>query len=431
MNYQINKFMKKIIFLLIVFIFSIVSAYSQKRVIDRIVAIVGNEIILESELNYAAYQYAQRLKVNPNDYNFKKEILNELITNKLVLAQAAIDSIDVTDEEVDRAVNEEMKELIMRFGSEERLVQYANMSINKLKLERRTETKKDLIVRKMMGLRIGNLTISRREVEEYYNKLKDSLPIIPEEVELYHIQIFPKPNLNLKNEVYNKAKAVLDSIKKGADFSEMAKRYSEHPSGKSGGDLPWVKRGTLVKEYEEAAFALEPGQISDVIESPLGFHIIKLVERRGDAILTKQILFKLQKSTSDDETAKQELLKLKERAEKGEKFSELARKYSENPETKDLGGYLGNFPVDNLSSELAEIIKNLKEGEISQPQKVSVGSNYAFQIIYLSKRIPEHKLSLVTDISKIENFVRKMKESEELKKWVEEIKKNVFWEIKY
>jgi len=324
-----------------------------------------------------------------------------------------------------------MKELILRFGSEERLVQYANMSINKLKLERRAETKKDLIVRKMMGLRIGNLSISRREVEEYYNKLKDSLPTIPEEVELYHIQIFPKPNLNLKNELYKKAKAILDSIKNGADFSEMAKRYSEHPSGKSGGDLPWVKRGTLVKEYEEAAFALEPGQISDVIESPLGFHIIKLVDRRGDAILTKQILFKLQKSTSDDETAKQELLKLKERAEKGEKFSELARKYSENPETKDLGGYLGNFPVDNLSSELAEIIKNLKEGEISQPQKVSVGSNYAFQIIYLSKRIPEHKLSLVTDISKIENFVRKMKESEELKKWVEEIKKNVFWEIKY
>lgn len=431
MNYQINKFMKKILILFFVLVLSNLNVISQKRVIDRIVAIVGNEIILESELNYAAFQYAQRLKANPNDYNFKKEILNELITNKLVLAQAAIDSIDVSDEEVDRQVNEEMKELILRFGSEERLVQYANMSINKLKLERRAETKKDLIVRKMMSLRVGNLTISRREVEDYYNQLKDSLPTIPEEVELYHIQIFPKASPNFKNQILQKAKAILDSIKNGADFSEMAKKYSEHPSGKTGGDISWVKRGTLVKEYEEAAFALEPGQVSNVIESPLGYHIIKLVDRRGDAILTKQILFKLQKTTSDDEDAKQELLKLKERAEKGEKFSELARKYSENPETRDLGGYLGTFPVDNLSQELGDIIKNLKEGEISQPQKVSVGSNYAFQIIYLSKRIPEHKLSLITDIGKIENFVRKMKETEELKKWIEEIKKNVYWEIKY
>lgn len=426
-----NENMKKIILLLAAMIISTSFSLAQGKVIDRIVAIVGNEVILESELNYASMQYAQRMKVDVNDRKFKTEVLNELITNKLVLAQAAIDSVDVTEEEVDRTVNDEIKELILRFGSEERLVQYANMSINKLKIERRQESKKDLIVKKMMGLRLGNLNISRREVEGYYNQLKDSLPTVPEEVELYHIQVFPKPNAEIKKQVFEKAKRVLDSIKAGADFGEMAKKYSDHSSGKSGGDLPMVKRGTLVKEYEEAAFALEAGQVSGVIESPLGFHIIKLIERRGEAVITKQILFKIQKTTSDEDDAKALLVSLKNRADKGEKFSELARKYSESNETKDMGGYLGRFPVDNLSTEMTDVVKNLKEGGVSDPQKISVGTGYAFQILYLAKRIPPHKLSLTEDIAKIENYVRKVKENDELKKWVEEIKKNVFWELKY
>jgi peptidyl-prolyl cis-trans isomerase SurA len=426
-----NDDMKKIILILATMCLLVSTSSAQKNVVDRIVAIVGNEVILESELSYAAMQYAQRLKADPNDRKFRLDVLNELTTNKLILAQAVIDSIDVTDEEVDRAVNDDIKDLVARFGSEERLVQYANMSIAKLKIERKAESKKDLVVKKMMQTKLGTISISRREVEDYYNVLKDSLPMMQEEVEIYHIQVSPKANANIRQQVFEKALKVLDSIKNGADFVAMAKKYSDHPTGKTGGDLPWVKRGTLVREYEEAAFALEEGQISNVIESPLGFHIIKLIERRGDAILTKQILFKIQKTTSDEEDAKALLLSLKAKAEKGEKFSDLARRYSENTETKDLGGYLGNFAVDNLSSDIADVVKNMKEGSISDPQKVAVGSGYAYQIIYLSKRIAPHPLSLTADISKIENFVRKMKENMELKKWIEEIKKNVYWEIKY
>jgi peptidyl-prolyl cis-trans isomerase SurA len=426
-----NDIMKKNILLLAAMFLLISASSAQQKVIDRIVAVVGNEVILESELNYAAMQYAARLKADPNDRNFRLEILNELATNKLIYAQAGIDSVDVTTEEVDRTVDEEMKGLVQRFGSEERLVQYANMTINKLKLERREESRKDLIVKKMMQIRLGNITISRREVEDYYNQLRDSLPVIPEEVEIYHIQVSPKPNPNMRIQVREKALRVLDSLTNGTDFSELAKRNSDHASGKNGGDLPLVKRGTLVKEFEEAAFALEPGQTSGVVESPLGFHIIKLLERRGDAILAKQILFKIQKSTSDEEDAKTLLLSYKTLAEKGAKFNELAKTFSENTETKDLGGYLGNFAADNLSNDMAETIKNMKSGDISDPQKVSVGSGYAYQILYLKKRIPSHSLSLTEDITKIENFVRKTKENNELRKWIEEIKKNVYWEIKY
>ena len=422
---------KRIIILIGISIICFASlSLSQRKVIDRIVAVAGNEIILESELNYTVQQYAARLKQDLNDPQFKKDILDEMITNKLVLAQAVIDSIDVPDDEVNRTVEEEMKELIRRFGSEERLAQYANMSINRLKIERRTETKKDMIVRKMMQTRLSTLSISRREIEEYFDSIRDSLPMMPEEFEVYHIQVFPKPNEELKTEIFQLAQSILDSIRAGTDFSEMAIKYSEHPTARNGGALPWVKRGDLVKEYEEAAFALEPGQISNVIESPLGLHLVMLVERRGDAILTKQIFFKVSKSDNDDEIAQQFLLTLKERTEKGERFSELARKYSENPETKGMGGYLGTFTLEQLSPEMVEALSKMTDGSVSDPQRTIIGTNHAFQILYLAKKIPEHTLSIADDIMKIENFVRRSKEADELKKWIEEIKENVYWEIR-
>ena len=246
-----NDVMKKIILSLAAILLLISASSAQQKVVERIVAVVGNEIILESELNYATMQYAQRLKADPNDPNFKREILNEMITNKLVLAQAAVDSVDVTDEEVDRAVNEEVKELIQRFGSEERLVQYANMSINKLKVERRIETKKDLIVRKMMNTKLSDITISRREVEDYYNQIKDSLPTMPEEFEVYHIQVTPKPNPNIKNQILAKAKIFWTVSKTAQIFLKWQKNILNTHPVKPAETLPGLREVLWLKNLRK------------------------------------------------------------------------------------------------------------------------------------------------------------------------------------
>jgi peptidyl-prolyl cis-trans isomerase SurA len=272
--------------------------------------------------------------------------------------------------------------------------------------------------------------VSRHEVEDFYKIYKDSLPPAPDEVDLYHIIMFPKPSVEVKKQVFDYAKKILDSIKAGTDFAIMAARYSEHPSGKTGGDLPWVKRGTFVKEFEEAAFALQVGQLSNVIESPLGLHIIKLMDRKGDNILVKQILFKIKKSENDDKSTIDFLTQLKSRVKKGDRFGELARKYSEDPNSKDIGGYLGKQTVSELPENILAVVKNMKTGDISDPQKISVGNGYAYQIIYVDKFSASHKITLETDQVRLENICLQYKKSNELKKWLDEIRKNVYLDVR-
>jgi peptidyl-prolyl cis-trans isomerase SurA len=423
--------MKRIILVLINIILLLpVVSLSQKKVVDRIVAIVDNEIILESEYNLNVMRYAAKEKIDPQSPELRKIVLEDMVNNHLILAQARLDSIVVTDEEVTQSTDEQIKALVQQYGSEEKLSQAANMPVSKMRFEFREDMKKRLLIEKIQQNMRANIRVSRREVEEFYNTYKDSLPPVPEEVELYHIFIIPKPSENLKNQTHSFAQKILDSIKSGSEFSLMAQRYSNHPSGKIGGDLPLVKRGTFVKEFEEAAFALQIGQVSNVIESPLGFHIIKLVDRKGESILVKQILFKITKSQSDDSTAIEFLNSLRERVKKGEKFSDLAKKYSEDPNTKDFGGLIGKLTLSELPEDFVKNIKNLKPGEISEPQKYVFGNNYGYHIILVDKKIPAHKMMLESDMSRVEAMAKQNKLSQEYKKILDDVKKQIYWEIR-
>ena len=282
----------------------------------------------------------------------------------------------------------------------------------------------------MLQNKFGNIHVSRRDLEEFFNTYKDSLPVVPDEAELYHLLVYPKPSSDVKSRVLDLANKILDSIKAGADFSVMAKRYSEHSSGANGGDLPWVKRGTFVKEFEEAAFALQNGQVSNVIETPLGLFIIKLMDRRGDNILVKQIQLKIKKSESDNETTIQFLKEQKEKVKKGEKFADLARKYTEDPQTKDFGGYLGRLTLTDIPEDLAKLVKEIKPGEISDPVTMTVGSNTAYHIVLVEKFIPSHKMTLETDMLRIESIAKNFKKQNERTKWLNEIRKNIYIDIR-
>jgi peptidyl-prolyl cis-trans isomerase SurA len=425
----VKLFMKKLFFVLIIAIIPVFLT-AQKKVVDRIVAVVDNEIILESELNLQIMQYAAQEKIDPQNPELKKLVLESIIDNQLVLAQAKIDSVIVTDEDVSARIEEKIKQLIQQFGSEERLAQAANMSLNKMRIEFKEEIKKAALIEKERAQKLQNIRVSRREVEDFFQIYKDSLPPVPDEIDLYHIIVYPKPSGDIKSKTYAFAKKIIDSIKSGIDFGVMAARYSEHPSGKNGGDLPWVKRGTFVKEFEEAAFALQIGQVSNAVESPLGVHIIKLVDRKGDGILVKQILLKLKKSESDDKNTIDFLNELKSRISNGERFVELARRYSEDQNTKDMGGYLGKVPISELPENFSAITKKMKAGEISDPAKINIGNAYAYQIIFVEKISPSHKITLETDMVRIENMATRNKQMLEFKKWLAEIRKNIYLDIR-
>ncbi len=398
--------------------------------IDRIVAAVDKEIITESDLqervNFVVFQ--NRLQ-SPTP-ELRKQVLNAMIEEKLILAQALIDSIQITDEEVTRALDQQIENLTRQIGSKEHLEQYYGKPIGRIKREFRDDMRKQLLILRVRQAREANIQVSRREVEEFFTAYKDSLPKVPEEFDLSHIFITPKPDSSVELQTKAKLAAILDSLKAGGDFGEFAKRYSNDFTASNGGDLGWSKRGDFVPEFEEPLFSLKEKEISNIVKTQFGLHLIQLLERRGESVHARHILLKIPKSPASDSVAVQRLRQLRERALKGESFAELARQYSEDQETKALGGDLGRLSTDQLVPEFAEVVKNLKENEICQPHRITLGSSYGYQIVWLRKQMPEHAATLQDDYKLLEQLTLRMKHTRQYIQWLDELKKNIFWEIK-
>ncbi len=263
--------------------------FAQAGVIDKVVAVVDNEIILQSELDFQASVYASQRGMDPKSPELRTQLLNAMIDEKLVYAQAELDSITVTDAEVAQRIEYQIQVLKQQYGSEASIEKMYGMSLEKIKRELRDDVRKNLMVQRLREKNFAPVEASRREVEEFYQNYKDSLGMIPEKLRIFHIFRNPKTTDKLKNQYQDLAKTVLDSIKQGASFEEMAKKYSEDPGSKTyGGDLGFVKKGVFYPQFEAAAYALEVGQLSDVVETPVGYHIIELLERRGESIQSNQ-----------------------------------------------------------------------------------------------------------------------------------------------
>lgn len=398
--------------------------------IDRIVAVVDKEIITESELLERVTFTALQNRLDPSDSTLRKELLDALIAEKLVLAQALIDSIQVSDDEVTRQLDQQIDNLILRAGSKERLEQIYGMPLNRIKRESREIMRKQMLVARVRQAQEAKIQISLREVEEFYHTYKDSLPRVPEEFELSHIFNVPKADTAVQLQTRAKMAAILDSLRTGGDLAAFARRYSQDGSAAAGGDLGWAKRGDYVHEFEEVLFGLKENQISDIVKTQFGFHIIQLLERRGESVHARHILMKIQKGAASDTAAVQFLRELRERALKGESFAELAKKYSEDEESKALGGDLGRMSADQLQEEFAAVVRNLKAGEISQPHRVPHGTSYGYQIVLVKKRVPGHAASVETDYKRIEQMALQLKKMRRGEEWINELKKNIYWRVR-
>lgn len=404
----------------------IVQAQS-KPVLDKIVAVVGNETILKSELDYQVQLAAYQNKLDPNDPALHNRVLEAMIDDKLILAQAILDSVAVTDEEVDRELGSRIQDLVKQLGSEQKLEDVYGMSINKIRSEFKDDMRKQLIIQKLKQQKFGDMKVASMDVKDFYETYKDSLPEIPEQVTLSHIFMVPKPSAKARDEAYSLVKTLLDSLRHGEDFAALAKKYSQDPgSAPSGGDLGWAKRGQFVPEFEHAVYELKPGEISDVLETQFGFHIIQLIERRGDLVHARHILIQIPHLRSDDDSVITFLDTLRARALAGESFAALARGYSQDQDSRDLGGDLGTVTVDQLEPSFLKTVKDLKIGEISEPAKVTYGKSYGYHIVYLRNRIPAHKVNLDQDHDRLSAMALSMKQNEAYQKWIDQLKKQVY-----
>jgi peptidyl-prolyl cis-trans isomerase SurA len=404
--------------------------WAQTR-IDRIVAVVDKEIITESELNERVTFLAAQNRMDPNQAGLRAQVLDGLVTEKLVLAQALIDSVEVSDEEVTRALDQQIANFVRQVGSEQRVEQVYGKSISRIKRDYRPDIKNQLLVQKVRQTREANITVTHHEAEDFFISFKDSLPQVPEEFDLSHIYIVPKPDTAVEAKTRKIMQAILDSIHAGGDFADFAKRYSTDPgSAASGGDLGWEKRGVFVREFEETVFGMKEGDVSRIVKTQFGLHIIQLLGRRGESVHARHILLKIEKGPASDSAAVDTLRAIRQRALQGESFALLASKYSEDEDTKTIGGDLGTLTADQIQPDFAEHIKDMKAGEISEPFRTVVGSSYGFHIIWMKKRTAPHAINLQDDFKRIQQLALYMKRNKQNAEWIDELKKTIYVDIR-
>lgn len=348
-----------------------------RQIVDGIIAKVDNQIVLRSDLETIYAQEVARAEGKALPPDVKCRILQSLALNKLLLAKAETDSVVVEDSQVKNELDRRMAYFVQQIGSEKKLEEYYNKPIKQLKDELRIQVKEQLIQQKMQDQIAGKVSVTPREVRQFFSRIpKDSLPYYSTEVEVGQIIKLAKTNSKAKQEAQTKLNDLRARILAGEDFATLAKQHSEDPgSAAEGGYLGFFKRRELVPEYEAAALRLEPGGLSPVVESQFGFHLIQLIERKGDSFSSRHILIKPATGNADASEAAQELAKIRRRILADSiTFAKAAKDFSDDKNTSGNGGLLqnrqdgGNYlPLDKLDPAIFFTIDTMKVGSITPP----------------------------------------------------------------
>lgn len=423
-------------FLFWIFLFAglwMTGVVQSQEVIDGVVAVVGDEIVLKSELEQMAQYYALQMGLRPleqkSEYNkLTREILQNLIDERVLLAKAKEDTITVEDQKVDAELENYAQRMIQQLGSVEKVEAQFGAPLKKIKRDNREEVKKRLIVGKLQNKKFQGLQVSRRDVENFYESVKDSLPDKKPMVKLSQILLRIQPGEASRIEAMEKIRAIQTRLNRGENFADLAKQFSEDPgTSKRGGELGFVERGTLFPSFEEAVFKLESGQISDIVETPIGFHLIQALEKRGDKINCRHILIRIEKSSQDEQLVLQNLEKIRSRAIAGEDFGQLARACTEDSTTKNQGGELGWFTLEDIQIEsFKNAVDTLRIGEISRPFQTQFG----FHIVKMDDKRGVRKYNLEEDYEEFKSKALDVKMQKLRKQWIDDLKKTVYIEVK-
>lgn len=412
-------------------------AAAQGRLVDRVVATVGSSIILQSDIEM---QYAQYLAQGekPND-DMKCYLLQQLVTQKLLSQQAIIDSIEVSEAEVDDNLNRRMQMMVRQAGGKERLEEFLNRSLLQYKEEMRPNISEQLKAQKMQQNIVTNINVTPQEVKSYFTGLnQDSLPYFNTEVEVGEIVINPVLTKEEKEQFRIKAEGYRQQVVNGSDFGTIARLYSEDGSAPYGGELGFATRDNYVKEFSAMAFKLKEGEVSPVFETMYGFHFLQVLQRRGEEVNVRHVLIKSKPTNSSLERAKAKLDSIYDRVQQGKiSFHAAASAYSDNNETKYTGGMIVNeedrsalIAMDKLDRETFTAIDPLQVGQYSKSfiSKDRMG-NQVYKFMYLKSRIAPHKANMEQDFAKIQEAAKQDKINRQLSEWFEARKENTFIDI--
>ena len=412
----------------------------QPQVIDKVVAVVGKNIILQSDIENQYIQYRVQGLAAGTGKEIRSRILEDLLLQKLMLNQAEMDSITVTDDQVEADMEQRIRYFIARIGSQEKLEEQFGKSMAEIKDEVRQARRDQMLQEQVQAKIMQNVTVTPKEVKDFFRDIpKDSLPTISPSYEI--VQIVKRPpvsideKLQVKDRLYQIRKRILEGE---SSFSTMAVLYSEDPgSARQGGELGFAGKGVYATEFENVAFNLRDGEISDVVETEFGFHIIQLIERRGETINCRHILLTAKVPVEALEKAQNLLDSVAQLIRNGDMtFEEACKKFSDD-DSKSNGGYLTNavsggnwLSLQDLQElegsypeykNLAFVISRLNVGEVSDPLPMTTNENNdAFRLVMVKRKTEAHQANLKDDYSLMQNWALGQKRQEAIGKWVKD-----------
>jgi peptidyl-prolyl cis-trans isomerase SurA len=410
---------------------------AQPQTVDGVAAIVGGDVILKSDIDEQYDVFNRQNFGKPVSYC---EVFEELLFQKLLIHHAAIDSISIGEEEVEANMDRRIQQLIMQMGDQKKLEDFYEKSVVEIKEDMRTLIKEQLTAQRMQMTVVEGIEVTPSEVREYYENLPaDSIPLISAEVELSQIVKFPELSDEAEQEVIAKLKELKERIENGTSFSSMAILYSEDPgSNKKGGEYQGIQRGVFVKEFEAVAFNLRKGEISDPFKTEFGYHIVQLLEKRGEELDLRHILIKPKLTQENLQEAKNFLDSVSVAIANGEMtFEEASRRFSDDEQTRFNGGQMSNFQSGNNKFEVSQLdrglfalISTLENDEISEASFYRTeDQREAFRIVRLDANYEPHKANLDLDFTRIKGFALQQKQAKTVEDWKNEKLADTFVKI--
>ena len=419
---------RTLLIIMISMVLSLVVRAQEEKVIDQIVAVIGQNIILESDIENQYYQYRMQSGIIGGESSVRCQMLESLLFQKLLLNQAEIDSITISDTEIQQTMDQRLRYFIAQLGSRERFEEYYGKSIEEFKEEFSSDIENQLKVEKTQNGIVENVTVTPAEVRSFFKDIPtDSIPLVNSMVEIGELIRMPPVTLEQKLMIKDRLRGLRERVMAGETFSTLAILYSEDPgSAKKGGELGFYGRGELYKEFEAIAFKLGDGEVSEIVETQAGFHIIQLIERKGEYVNVRHILLKTKVSPLDLAMAKAYLDTVAGLINTDSlTFDEAVLQYSDG-ENKNNGGLLINpmtgttgFEVSDLDPQVSFVIDKLKVGEISKPAMMETeDGKQAYRLLFLKKRTLPHRANMREDYDKIQSWALEQKKAEAFQEWI-------------
>ncbi len=410
--------------------FNILSAQNQPLVIDEVVAVVGGKPVLASDIETQYLQFRMQGNIKGSATETRCAILEGILYNKLLLNQAEVDSITVSDKQVENELDRRIRYFISQIGSKEKLEEYYKKSLFEIKEEFRSIIRDQMRVEMTQNNITKNVKITPSEVRKFFKEMpQDSIPMVNSEFTIGQIVKRPKVGLAEEIAVKEKLRTLRKRIMEGENFSTLAVLYSEDPgSAAKGGEVGLFGRGELYPEYEAIAFRLKEGEVSDIVKSKAGYHIIQLIERRGDYVNTRHILLMPKVSPVEMAKASSELDSIANLIESGKlTFDEAVQKFSDDP-NKINGGLMVNpstqnakWEPDQLDPKVYYTVDKLEVGKISRPMLFKTDEDKeAYRILFLKERTRPHRANMTDDYDRLQNWALDFKKNEVIKKWMTE-----------